>query len=125
MKFLTTKPFAKWFHSERISEKDLIQAVQNIENGLSVADLGAGLFKVRIARKGGGKSGGFRVIVVLKLRDRAIFIHGFAKSENDNISKKELSDFKELASTLLKLTIEQIKHAVDVGALKEIQGDKK
>jgi hypothetical protein len=34
----------------------------NIERGLVDADLGGGVIKQRIARKGGGKSGGFRAL---------------------------------------------------------------
>jgi hypothetical protein len=45
------------------------------------ADLGGGVIKQRIARKGGGKSGGFRALILLRAGERAFFVHGFAKSD--------------------------------------------
>ncbi len=65
------------------------------------ADLGGGVFKQRIARQGGGKSGGFRALILIKLGQRAFFIDGFAKNERDNISDDELRALKVLAGELL------------------------
>jgi len=65
------------------------------------ADLGAGVIKQRIARKGAGKSGGFRTIIVFRLGSRAIFVHGFAKNDQGNISDRELATFKLLAAEML------------------------
>ena len=123
MQKLTTKSFDKWKNNENIEDSALIDGIRTLEDGLSIVDLGGGLFKVRIPRVGQGKSGGFRTIVVYKSNDRAIFIHGFAKSDRDNISKKELTLFKEFASSLLSLTSEQINLALNSGALKKITGD--
>jgi len=58
---------------------------------LSDADLGGGVIKQRIARTGGGKSGGYRTIILFRCGDRAYFVHGFAKNDKDNISEAELS----------------------------------
>jgi len=63
----------------------LSEALSNVERGLVDADLGGGVFRQRIARQGGGKSGGFRALILLKLGERAFFVHGFAKNERDNI----------------------------------------
>lgn len=57
--------------------------------GLIDADLGSGLIKQRIARPGASKSGGFRTIVLFRSRERAFFVHGFAKNEKDNIGDDE------------------------------------
>ena len=46
------------------------------------ADVGSGLIKQRIARPGGGKSGGYRSILMFRSGERAIFVFGFAKSED-------------------------------------------
>jgi mRNA-degrading endonuclease RelE of RelBE toxin-antitoxin system len=57
--------------------------------------LGNGCFKIRmaIASKGKGKSGGARVISCFKIVDETVFLLTiFDKSEQENISNKELSE---------------------------------
>jgi hypothetical protein len=46
---------------------------------------------------GQGKSGGFRTLIVFRAGTRAIFVHGFAKNEKDNIEEDELVALKKLA----------------------------
>ncbi len=50
--------------------------------GAGEADLGGGLFKKRVARPGGGKSGGYRVIVAYRppRTERVLFAYAFAKN---------------------------------------------
>ncbi len=55
------------------------------------ANLGGGVIKQRIARKGGGKSGGFRAIVLFRQDDLAVFVHAFPKSNQSNLKKKDLT----------------------------------
>lgn len=47
--------------------------------GLIHADLGGSVIKQRIARSGGGKSGGFRSIILYRTATRAVFVYGFEK----------------------------------------------
>ena len=54
----------KFARKEKISDKALCKVVKNADKGLIEADLGQGLIKQRIARKGAGKSGGYRTIIV-------------------------------------------------------------
>ena len=56
--------FAKFAAKEKISDASLADAVRRAECGLIDADLGRGLIKQRIARQGGGKSGGYRSILI-------------------------------------------------------------
>jgi hypothetical protein len=69
----------------------LCQAIREAERELIAAQLGGGVIKQRIARQGQGKSSGFRVLIVFKLGALAVFVHGFAKNERDNIRDDELS----------------------------------
>ena len=50
--------------------------------GAGEADLGGGLFKKRVARPGGGKSGGYRMIVACRApgTERVLFVYAFAKN---------------------------------------------
>jgi len=65
---------------EGIADSSLLEAIERAEQGLMDADLGGGLIKQRVARKGQGRSGGYRTILAYRARDRAFFILGFAKS---------------------------------------------
>ena len=64
MEKLTTKWFKKWARKSRLKNQDLLETVDNLENGLSTADLGSNLFKIRVKREHSGKSSGFRTIVI-------------------------------------------------------------
>lgn len=86
----------------------LIEAVDNLQKGLSVADLGGNLFKIRVKRTGQGKSSGFRTILACRKEDKAIFLYGFGKNEKQNINKTELRYFKKLGSDLLGISPRQI-----------------
>jgi len=94
--------------------------ISNLESELSSVNLGSNIYKVRLARKGSGKSGGFRTILVFKEEDRAIFIYGFAKNEIDNISSKDLGYFKKLGDDLLNLNEQQLETAIESKALFKI-----
>ena len=112
MKKLCTKWFKKWARKTNLSDENLLEAIENLENGLSVADLGGNIYKVRVQRQGKGKSSGFRTIVVYRIEEKAIFLYGFGKNEKSNIDKQELSYFKKLGSDLLALNEEQINNSI-------------
>jgi hypothetical protein len=82
---------------ERAALVDTIAA--NPEAGVS---LGGGLRKVRIAREGGGKSGGYRTIHVFGGASVPIFlVTVFAKNEKDNLSRAEEAELIALGKVLL------------------------
>jgi len=123
MKVFKTRWFARFARRERIADASLRKAIQRAERGLVDADLGGGLIKQRVARQGQGRSGGYRVIVAYRLRDRAIFFYGFSKSEMDNITKNQLSVAREFAVKWLALSDVQIRQAITDGELQEIKYD--
>jgi hypothetical protein len=81
------------------------------------------VIKQRIARAGEGKSGGFRTLFIFKAGTRAFFVHGFAKSDRDNIEKSELSALRKLASHLLAYDENTLARVVASGALMEVRCD--
>ena len=89
--------FARFADKEGITDSELREAVIRLETGQADADLGGGVYKVRIARAGEGKSGGYRVIVFFRSEERTFFHYGFAKSDRGNIDQGELRGFKERA----------------------------
>ncbi len=78
-----------------------------------------------MAREGSGKSGGFRTIILFRLGSRAVFVHGFAKNECDNIRDDELAAFKMLALKMLGYDDEALTAAIAAGILVEVIGDEK
>ena len=78
----------RWARKVNLSELNLLEAIDNLEKGLSVAELGGNLFKIRVKRAGKGKSSGFRTIVVYKKEEKAIFLYGFGKNENPILTKQ-------------------------------------
>ena len=101
MRIFKNKAFLRFAKNAGIGDALLCKAIRDAERGLIAADLGAGVIKQRIARRGQGKSGGFRTLVVFRAGARAFFVHGFAKNEKDNIGKDELVALKKLATELL------------------------
>ncbi|MBP6737954.1 MAG: type II toxin-antitoxin system RelE/ParE family toxin [Rhodobacteraceae bacterium] len=82
---------------ERGAIVDYIAA--NPEAGVS---LGGGLRKVRVARDGGGKSGGYRTLFVFGGVHIPLFLVGvFAKNDKSNLTKAEQAHLVQLSKMLL------------------------
>lgn len=115
--------FAKFASREGISDATLVAAIDQANRGLIDADLGGGLIKQRVAREGGGKSGGYRTLVFFRHEELAIFAFGFAKSDKANLSAAELKVYKQAAKIVLALTQAQIDIEVREERLFEVNDD--
>jgi hypothetical protein len=63
--------------------------------------LGGGLHKIRVARRGEGKSGGYRVLYFYREEDLpVVLLTAFAKNQKSNITAKERSELIELCGEL-------------------------
>ncbi|CDZ81939.1 hypothetical protein BN1013_02475 [Candidatus Rubidus massiliensis] len=120
MRIFKTKNFNRFVEKENLDDNALRNAIQKVENGLIDADLGGNLIKLRIARKGQGKSTGYRTIIAYKKNKKAFFLYGFAKNEQENISKDHLLSLKDLASSWIKASDEKINLAISKGILNEV-----
>ena len=125
MRIFKTKAFARFGKKVSIGDAELCQAIRDADQGLIGANLGGGVIKQRIARPGGGKSGGFRTLIVFRAGTRAFFVHGFAKNQKDNIGKDELVALKKLASDLLGYDDRAIARVVTFGTFTEVMCDEK
>jgi hypothetical protein len=123
MQIFKTKWLARFTRHEQITDASLREAVTRAERGLIDADLGGGLIKQRVARKGQGRSGGFRMIVAYQTKDRAVFLYGFAKSERENINPSELATLREIATTWLNANAERIALGIAEDELQEVPND--
>ena len=120
MRVFKNKSFARFARKVRITDAVLCAAITDASRGLVDADLGGGVVKQRIARQGGGKSGGFRTIILFRISARAFFVHGFAKNEQDNIRDDELAAFKLLAAEMLAYDDAALVKAIANGTLMEV-----
>jgi hypothetical protein len=115
--------FAKYASREGISAASLVAAVDHANIGLVDADLGGGLIKQRVARGGGGKSGGYCTLVFFRREEMAVFAFGFAKSSKTNLNEVELRAYKMAAKIVLALTQAQVDTEVREERLFEVNDD--
>ena len=115
-----TKVFARWAQKAEVSDEILCHAVAEIEAGNYAADLGGFVYKQRIPLPGRGKRGGARTIIAARINERYFFLRGFAKKEQDNISRQELTLYRAVGQALLALDDAMLKRLVDVNEVQEV-----
>lgn len=123
MRIFKTKGIVRFARRERIAEASLREAISRAEQGLIDADLGGGIIKQRVARAGQGRSGGYRVIVAYRVKNRAVFLYGFAKNERANITPDELQVFRAIGENWLAADTKIINRALEDGTLQEVSTD--
>jgi hypothetical protein len=65
MRVFKTREFARLIRKTDITDRALSKAVERAGKGLVDAELGSGLIKQRVARRGQGRSGGYRTVIAL------------------------------------------------------------
>ncbi len=120
MTVLKRKDFAPWQAGERLPDDALCNAVKEMENGLIDADLGGFLYKKRVARSGGGKSGGYRTILSARIGKRYVFLHGFAKKDKANIAQDEKKALQFAGKVFLDLSPAELTNVLRAGLLVEV-----
>ena len=120
-----TKIFARWLNKNDLNNRNLLDAIEEMEKGLIDADLGCNVYKKRVKLSGVGKRGGARIIVATKLLKRWYLIFGFTKNEKSNISSDELLSLQETAKRLLHLSDREIETAIHAKQLEELKIDEK
>lgn len=111
-RYFKIKKFSKWAKDVDCEDTLLINAVKEIEKGLVDANLGGNLFKKRIAPKGRGKSGGWRIILAMKNGETWFFLLGFSKNDMANISPEMLALLKTTAKIYLSLNDQQLSELI-------------
>ena len=123
MRIFKTKWFGRYARRARIDDASLKEAVDRAQRGLVDADLGGGIIKQRIARAGQGRSGGYRALLAYCAGTRAVFLYGFAKSEQENIVPDELETLREIGASWLAADAARIANALAENALQEVKDD--
>lgn len=120
MRVLKEKGFARLQRKERIDDQALCKAVHDVVAGLIDADLGRGLIKQRVARTGKGKRGGYRTIIAYRVKRRAVFLFGFAKSGKANLDADELDELARRGAVWLEASDAVIERAIATDEMKEV-----
>lgn len=123
MRVFKVKRFAKWAKKHCLSDDHLKVIVSEVEAGLISASLGGSLFKKRIALTGRGKRGGYRSILACRENDRLCFIYGYAKNEQDNVSKKEMDTARMFTEDFVEYTHEDLDMLVEHKIFQEVMID--
>jgi hypothetical protein len=99
-----TPEFLRRARSVGMSDADRAEVVDQLAaNPEAGVELGGGLRKIRIARRGGGKSGGYRVLHFYREKGLPVFLLTvFAKNERANITAKERSELAGLCDLIAK-----------------------
>jgi len=118
-----TKWFARYARQEGIADESLREAIERAELGQIDADLGGGLIKQRVARKGQGRSGGYRTIIAYRGATRAVFLFAFAKSGLANIERDAVKELRLVGLNWLNEPPKRIAEAIRDGALQEVQNE--
>jgi hypothetical protein len=125
VRIFKNKAFTRFARKAGIDDANLCKAVRDAEKGLLDADLGGGVVKQRVARSGGGKSGGFRTLILFRIGALAFFVHGFAKNEQANIDDDELLALRKLAAIMLAYDDAALCRALENKTLIEVICDEK
>ena len=123
MRIFKTKGLARFARREQIADSRLREAIERAERGTIDADLGGGLIKQRVARKGEGRSGGYRMMIAYRTKDRAFFLLGFAKNERENVSPDQLAALRKLAEVWLRTSDARMTDSIQEGVLQEVFDD--
>ena len=115
-----TKAFARFADREGLEDAALREAVRRACRGQIDADLGGGVIKQRTARKGGGRSGGFRAILLFRRSERCFFVFGFAKNSRGNLRRDELKAFRLLADEMLGMDQAGLRAVLSNGTITEV-----
>ncbi|MEN4918368.1 type II toxin-antitoxin system RelE/ParE family toxin [Achromobacter spanius] len=120
MVVLKRKDFARWQVGERLSDAALCKAIRQMECGLIDADLGGFLYKLRVARPGSGKRGGYRTLLSARIGSGYVFLHGFPKSDKANVTSDEIKALQFAGKVFLGLTAHALSKALQAGVLLEV-----
>lgn len=123
LRAFATKEFARFARREHLGPDQLCEAVNRASSGLVDADLGGGVIKQRVARRGQGRSGGFRTIIAFRSGDRSIFMYGFAKNRKANLTDDELVVYRRLAEIFLGADNAMLGRLLAADELKEVDCD--
>jgi len=124
MRYLKNKCFHKDLKDYELDDEDLKAVLDDIFKERAIS-LGFKMYKIRGAKEGKGKSGGFRNIFFWKKDELIIFCLLFAKNEQDSLSSDEEKALRIWSNEYSKLTENEIKKSIEKNNFWEIEYVKK
>jgi hypothetical protein len=123
LRVFKTKGFARFARSQRISDESLCDAIARAERGLIDANLGGGIIKQRVARRGEGRTQ--TKIPTGSSRDRQSTSESrrSAKSERENVDDDELVTLRDIAKGWFAADARALAKAMAEGLIQEVTYD--
>lgn len=103
MNIYLSKPFDRLASRQGLIDDRICLSVDEISKGLIGSQLGAGLFKKRIAMPGQGKRGSWRVLFGFQHGDAIFFLYLFPKNSRESITDHESKALHILQNTISRL----------------------
>ena len=125
MNVYLSKALTRLARREGLTDVHICQAVAEMNTGMIDANLGAGLFKKRIAMPGQGKRGSWRALLGFQAGKKAFFLYLFPKNSRDNIEDDEMKALKRLTRYYFTLKPGEIETALQCGELNEVNCNEK
>lgn len=125
MNVFKRKGFARWQVRAGLPDSALCKAVNEMESGLIDADLGCFLYKKRVAGLDSGKSSGYRTLLSARIGNCYVFLYGFLKSDQANITQDEKNALQYAGKVFLDLSAANLAKALQAGVLLEVCCDNK
>ena len=120
MRMLRNRSFAQFCKKNRIPDQDLCELIAKMTLGAIDADLGGGVYKQRLRRRGQGKSGSYRTILVFRTARLAVFVFGYAKKDLDNLRRDDLLTLRALAKEMFSYDDKTLAQIISAGRFEEI-----
>lgn len=128
MRLFAVPQVTRLLRKERLPETALCTVAREIlagRLGVGEADLGDGLWKKRLARPGGGKSGGYRAIVAYRRprSDRVLFAFLFAKNTGATLTPAGHEALAKTAAAFIGATDVQLGALLRAEDVREVRCD--
>ena len=120
MKYLKNRSFQRDLKDNGLDDEDLKKVLNDIF-GERAMPLGHKIYKIRGAKEGKGKRGGFRSLFFWKENEFIVFCLLFAKNEQHNLTSDEQKVLKILSTEYDKLTEDEIQKRIHRKALTEVE----
>ena len=125
MQVLATRYFARWAKHDKVSNKKILDAIHELQNGLHDGNLGGDIYKKRISINNRGKRDGGRTIIAFKDGNNVFCLYAYPKSKKENITEEELSAFQKNAHYYFLRNETEIDSLIKNNELIEVSNEKK
>ena len=112
MRYLKNKSFRRDMKRYGLDDQYLRNVLKDVFEGRAIP-LGSKMYKIRVARQGEGKRGGFRNILFWKKDEMIVFVLLFGKNEQENLEHDERQALRILSEEYDQLTGAEIEQGIN------------